>query len=564
MKKRKKILALTLSCTMIAMSFMGCGSKEGDVPEASGGENVEGETAEGGAAVDATDVSDTSTSGEKVKLTALFVKHSLTKDLNEMQWLTDLEEKCNVEVEWQQISADWDQKKSAMFASGEIPDLLFGATADSDYVQYNGLFEDMKPLIEQYAPNIKDMFNEVPATEVMATTMEGQVFGIPSYKSVWPQTVDTTFINKEWLDAVNMDIPETWDELEAVLKAFKEQDANGNGDSGDEIPMDFNGGFEGGFSAMHLISGTGIQLSADQDGYFVEDGKVQNYYVDERFKRVMVFIQRLWSQGLINEEAVTQDYSKYQSLARGEGSTAKVGFTWGWESGDRFGNELQSQYVSVPPIKESADMADVHYAYDFYGQNYVSNRVAMSANCQNKEAAMRFIDGFYDKEVSMQVLFGGMNDVDNCIKDNGDGTYEVLPPSDPDLDPGTWKWTNSFADNGAFYIRDGLELALGTDMQRVKEEKSVYDSCLSAVDPEKDIFPQLFMKYSQEDTNALAMNQANIDNIVDQTWAAWMTDSSRDIDAEWDSYVESVKNAGLTQNLEIRQNAYDRYLSEVN
>lgn len=65
MKKRKKILALTLSCTMIAMSFMGCGSKEGDVPEASGGENVEGETAEGGAAVDATDVSDTSTSGEK-------------------------------------------------------------------------------------------------------------------------------------------------------------------------------------------------------------------------------------------------------------------------------------------------------------------------------------------------------------------------------------------------------------------------------------------------------------------------------------------------------------------
>ena len=94
-------------------------------------------------------------------------------------------------------------------------------------------------------------------------------------------------------------------------------------------------------------------------------------------------------------------------------------------------------------------------------------------------------------------------------------------------------------------------------MQRVKEEKSVYDSCLSAVDPEKDIFPQLFMKYSQEDTNALAMNQANIDNIVDQTWAAWMTDSSRDIDAEWDSYVESVKNAGLTQNLEIRQNFYE-------
>ena len=72
------------------------------------------------------------------------------------------------------------------------------------------------------------------------------------------------------------------------------------------------------------------------------------------------------------------------------------------------------------------------------------------------------------------------------------------------------------------------------------------------------------MKHSQEDTNALAMNQANIDNIVDQTWAAWMTDSSRDIDAEWDAYVESVKSAGLTQNLEIYQKAYDVYQNSVN
>jgi len=34
-------------------------------------------------------------------------------------------------------------------------------------------------------------------------------------------TVGTTFINKEWLEAVNMDVPSTWDELEAVLIAFK-------------------------------------------------------------------------------------------------------------------------------------------------------------------------------------------------------------------------------------------------------------------------------------------------------------------------------------------------------
>ena len=57
------------------------------------------------------------------------------------------------------------------------------------------------------------------------------------------------------------------------------------------------------------------------------------------------------------------------------------------------------------------------------------------------------------------------------------------------------------------------------------------------------------------------MNQANINNIIDQTWSAWVSDSSRDIDAEWDAYVESVMSAGLSQNLEIRQAAFETYLA---
>ena len=59
----------------------------------------------------------------------------------------------------------------------------------------------------------------------------------------------------------------------------------------------------------------------------------------------------------------------------------------------------------------------------------------MSASCENKEAAMRFINQFYDYDVSLEVMYGGMNDVDNCIVKNDDGTYEVLPPKDSSMDP---------------------------------------------------------------------------------------------------------------------------------
>ena len=190
--KAKKIFAALLSCAMMATAMIGCNG-DGSTSSTAGGDS----STSGGE----------STSGEKVKLKAIFCKHSLTKDVNTMQWLTDLEEKCNVEVEWQQISADWDQKKPALFASGKIPDLLFSATADSDYVQYNGLFEDLKPLIEQYAPNLQEMFKELPEAEAICTTIEGKIFGTPKYQSIWPKTNGTMYINQEWLDAVNMEMP---------------------------------------------------------------------------------------------------------------------------------------------------------------------------------------------------------------------------------------------------------------------------------------------------------------------------------------------------------------------
>ena len=44
------------------------------------------------------------------------------------------------------------------------------------------------------------------------------------------------YIRKTWLDALGLEIPTTVEEYHNVLKAFKEQDANGNGDPNDEIP----------------------------------------------------------------------------------------------------------------------------------------------------------------------------------------------------------------------------------------------------------------------------------------------------------------------------------------
>ena len=178
-----------------------------------------------------------------------------------MKWLQEIEDKAGVEIEWEQIYTDWDTTKSTRFASGDIPDLLFNATVDSDYTTYSGLFMDMTELIEKNAPNVQTMFEEVPDTKVLATSKEGKIYGIPKYQGKWPKTNTTMFINKTWLDNLGLEVPTTFTELEEVLKAFKEKDANGNGDAGDEIPLDFNGWFGGAYSVVNLLGGLGIQFT---------------------------------------------------------------------------------------------------------------------------------------------------------------------------------------------------------------------------------------------------------------------------------------------------------------
>ena len=547
--KAKKWLALILAGCMGICCLAGCGNSTGN-----GGKT----SANADTAVQGRESSDT----EKVKLTALISKHSLTKDVNEMEWLNLLEEENGVDVEWQQITADWDQKKSVMFAGGDIPDILVKATVTTDFATYNGLFENLAPYIDSgEMPNVAKMFEDHPELRVLSTDENGAIYGIPNYRSLWPRTNRVLYINKTWLDNLGLQVPTTMDELEEVLIAFKNEDPNGNGDTKDEIPLDFSG------FPTFMPGCLGVPMMNESDGYFVEDGKVKNYRVDERYKTFMIWLQKLYGEGLINEEVITQDYSKFQSLARGEGSTAKVGVTLGWESGDRFGTGVADQYLPLPALKPHADSDENEVYWGYYSDNNSVNAatVALSANCKNKAEAVKFIDAFYAEDMGIQVLFGGMNDVDKCLQDNGDGTYTVLPPADSSIDAGTWKWTNSFADYSPYYIPDDMKdkLTMGEDMQRVLEERIPLEATLDMMEKKCETYPAKFITYTTDENSDLAMTQANINNIVDQTYSAWLTDSSRNIEEEWDAYVQSVYDIGLTQNLEIRQTAYERYLTSM-
>ena len=64
----------------------------------------------------------------------------------------------------------------------------------------------------------------------MVTNPDGHIYSLPKKLPMRPIVGNQLFINKKWLDNLGLKMPETYDDLVTVLQAFKDKDANGNGD----------------------------------------------------------------------------------------------------------------------------------------------------------------------------------------------------------------------------------------------------------------------------------------------------------------------------------------------
>ncbi|WP_136519924.1 extracellular solute-binding protein [Cellulomonas telluris] len=526
---RRTLTTTTVAVAASALVLAGC----------TGGDDDGGETTGGG--------------GEE--LSVLVVKHPLTRAMTDMAWVAELEEAADVSISWEEVTADWDQKKSTMLAAGDTPDLIIGVNAitDADLATFRTLFEDLSDDLDAM-PNVRAMLEEVDGAKEMATQADGAVYALPSWKEFWPQAITRQYINQQWLDNLGLEMPTTWDELYDVLVAFKEQDANGNGDPGDEIPFDWSPvgttGY-GYFQPTALLGSLGLPITGGGGaGYFVEDGEVGNFLADERWKEVLTFLHRAYAAGLVNQNVITQDYSAYQSVARGSGDTAAVGFSWGWTASDRFGARLAPQYASMAPLlAEEGQDEPLTWSYDF--ENLTANHVVVSAQSDAKDAALRVVDAFYDQDMSVQVLFG---DFGTNVEKVDDDTYRVLPPADGTSDPSSWKWTSTLADFGPMWIREGIDLTLPADLAEAVEQSEPLEEAVANVDPDEDVLPP-YLKMSTEDLSTLALNSSTILNLTQTKFAEFVTAGG--IEEGWDAYVAQLEASGLQQNVDLYQKYYD-------
>ena len=192
-----------------------------------------------------------------------------------------LEDVTGVDLEFESYKGEvsgYEQKVNLVFASGDLPDIVYDSVPRPFIINQAaiGNIVPLNGLIENFTTNIGPFLEARPEVRRDITDLDGNIYALFLLNELEDRLYDDPyFINQEWLDRLGLDMPETTEEFREVLLAFKNEDANGNGDPNDELPFSWR---EGGWQGQRIdgfFGSWGVLSNADDNHLMIKDGANQ-------------------------------------------------------------------------------------------------------------------------------------------------------------------------------------------------------------------------------------------------------------------------------------------------
>ena len=529
MKKGVKRAVAAVTALVLAFSFAGCGKKE----ESSSGSSVK--VAKTGFPI----------VEEPVTLNVMAAKFASHSDWKDMMLWKEYEKMTGIHIEWQCVPTESiAEKKNIALASGDIPDIFYRTYMSQQEIITNGqqgVFIPLNDLIDEYAPNLKALMESRPDIKRVITQSDGNIYSLPLVTEDIMTIAMKGWINQKWLDKLGMKNPENTDEFYKVLKAFKEKDPNGNGKA-DEIPLS-------GWSIKELmktLSGSfGIaNKGADLAASFFDagaDGKMRCYAKTNEFKNMLMYINKLWNEGLLDQEILTQQTPQF--TAKSEQN--RVGACLQGNSPIAFGNKYLNDYVALNPLKgKNGEVMTTNI-----GSGIIDGTFVITKANKNPEASMRWIDYFYGDE-GTRMLRMGFEGVTYTVDENGEYQYTddiVNNPDGLDLDQAVGKFT----------VWPGGGHA-GVNMTKYMKSSATWPVSLEANELYRKFIPQEICQFTFAIDEIQNMTKyAQITPYINECAAQFII-GKKSFD-EWDSYVAELEKMDVKGLEAIYQKAYERW-----
>ena len=481
-------------------------------------------------------------------------------------------EESGIQMEITAVSgADSVTQRNLRLASGDFPDVFMldwtSIMTFTDIMQYGVQEQILAPIdqyIEPYSENMGRILEEHPDFADAITATDGHIYGFPRFSECYHCLAYPKFyIRQDWLDALNLEMPTTTDELKDVLTAFVTQDPNGNGQA-DEIGLlggtDFNLMLEYG-----IIGNSFVTVKPDFWLYTPDGENIDISVTTDAYRDGLIYLNDLYANGLIDPTSFTNDSDQFAQTVRLEpyivGMYCCDHIGMGYDNA----NVDEAKNYQIVPVLEGPD--GVRQQSQNSGEGQIQGfHAVMTVACENPEAVFRMIDHyFYDDYWNMYRFHGpegtGWDYAEEGAKNvfGGPATYVINQLSSDESD--------------ALVTANGFAPGPQADLAEFRAASLPYVEGDALYQPENyeqrialdtmdllNYIPDWNLQYSvfidPENANEYADIQTNLNSYIRSATVQFiMGDRDPNNDADWETYLSELDGYQIDRYLELYKKA---------
>lgn len=467
---------------------------------------------------------------------------TLVDNYGETYLAQEFEKRTGVKIEYMHPGAGaMREAMNLLVASDELPDIMEGAWI-ADYsggpvkAIKDGVLIDIGNY-KEHAPGLFSWLESDPELDKAAKTDDGQYYGFPSILTSDRLRITTgPTVRADWLEELGLSEPETIEDWEIMLTAFKEK-------KGAKAPLSFNYTLSEYF--FNMLSTTKNEC---RDGDKVVYGAVQ-----PEFKKALAIAKDWFEKGLLDKNIVSVDakIAGSQLLSGATGATFLSG-----------GSGIGPYVISGKEQNANFDLAGVKWPTFNKGENSAWSPVtkpisgagvaSVTTACKYPALAVKVLDYFFTEEGALLANFGTEGVSYNMV--DGKPTYSELIMDNPD------GW--SIAQALGMYAKAGATSSFPVDegyinqYYELPQQQKALDAwmlSIEATDPNR--LPTITPTTEESAEYAKIMNE--VQKYRDQMIIKFIT--GIEPLEKFDEYVATMNEYGLERAMEIQTAALKRY-----
>ncbi len=543
MKKKLSIIAVFLVAVMLGGLFAGCGGSEG-------------------ANTPVTDKGTVAESTEPEKPVPLKIFRMANKlDPEKDPILLELQKRTNTKIEI--VTAPWDQwvnKLNLVMSSAEEMDIIHVDDSSHPWTQWAE--EGLMVNLDDHVKSKEDypyMYSAMNSETFNAFAIDGKHYYLPGVNDGYDYSI---YLRKDWLDNVGLQVPTTPDEFYNVMKAFtkNDPDKNSKDDTVGYVSQVVDGTMEDLIGLFGMFGGATYSWHNKLD--VDSNGKVFDPNTSKESKNALVFLNRLYREGLINTDlaSITDSSEKYIYTNKG-GGTFFTGTGVSKALGILRESAPEADFVNIPPMQAPgaefrALSGPVYWLL-----------VGVPASSKNQEKAIEFIEYMNSQEGRELFLCGVKGrhytelDAKTGLFDRNTENWVADYGEDDSVNPLWWGFTST--------VYGYIPCKEYSTWEEAYNNKVIYTSDAD----QKDSFNRSVMinngsKYMENKPFTLVKLpevddiKVKLNNDVLAVYYLKMIiekDQSK-LDALWDEFVSAYDKAGGKTYIEAFQKYYDEKL----